>query len=55
MIVTKSPSAQSCVSCVPSRFAAAKAEKPTITTPRGSTCLSRKIDSGTITNIGKAP
>ena len=54
-IGTKSPNAQSCVSCVPSRFAAANAEKPRITTPRGSTCLSRKIDTGTITNIGSAP
>ncbi len=54
-ITTKSPSAQSCVSCVPNKFAAAKADRPMISTPLGSTCLSRKIDTGTSTNIGSAP
>ena len=52
---TKSPRAQSWVSCVPHRLAAANAEKPRTTTARASKCRSRKIENGTSTTIGKAP
>ena len=51
----KSPRAQSWVSCVPQRLAAAKAEKPNTTTARASKYRSRKIEMGTSTNIGSAP
>src|SRR6266702_4082973 len=51
---TKSSRAQSWVSCVPQRLAAAKQANPTTTTARASKCRSSQIEIGTRTNIGIA-